>query len=64
MQTIKLKADREFGEGSIKISHSFKKHNSLLQADLLQDWIALLQDEYADVVNPETFLKDLPRRAE
>jgi hypothetical protein len=49
---ITLLADFMNGEGSIGNIKNWRKNNyAMLRADLLQDWIALLQDEYNLAMN-------------
>jgi hypothetical protein len=42
----KLFADYENGEGKISLTGFFKEESNLLKADVLQDWIYFLQQEY------------------
>ena len=44
-----LKADIETGEGSVKRPDYWAAVDLMLKADLLQDWIADLQDEYQEI---------------
>jgi hypothetical protein len=49
---ITLLADFINGEGSIGNIENWRKNNyPILRADLLKDWIALLQDEYNLAIN-------------
>lgn len=41
-----LYADMETGEGEVKINVLFDEESYLFQADVLQEWIGLLQREY------------------
>jgi hypothetical protein len=43
---LTLKADFENGEGSIGNIEKWRGHDPLLRADILQDWIADLTEEY------------------
>lgn len=57
---IRVIADVGTGEGDLVISGDFLELDSLLQADLLKDWIGLFQRCYDEVTGPD-FLKDLGR---
>jgi len=46
MKDCKLIADYENGEGEVKLSDRFNDENSLLRADILQDWMGLLTFAY------------------
>jgi hypothetical protein len=41
-----LKANWSEGSGEIGNLEEWRKHDSMLRADLLQDWVYLLQMEY------------------
>ena len=45
--SMNLISDLDAGEGSIKINESFENQSYLFQIDVLKDWIAELQNEYA-----------------
>ena len=47
MKAGDLKANYEFGEGSIRLTPEFKFENAILKIDVLSDWIYDLQEEYA-----------------
>ena len=47
MKAGDLKANYEFGEGSIRLTPEFNSENSLLKMDVLSDWIYDLQEEYS-----------------
>jgi len=54
-----LTYDPEFMEGSLsEYEDEFECLDSLSQADLLKDWIGLLQDKYDAVIGPG-FLEDI-----
>ncbi len=50
---VALKADFESGEGTIGNLEAWRGNGALLRADLLQDWIGLLQKEYAIAADQE-----------
>lgn len=43
---LTLKANFDNGEGSIGNLDAWREHDALLRADILQDWIRDLQNEY------------------
>lgn len=47
---ITLKANFETVEGTIGNLDKWREHDSLLRADILQDWIGLLNREYTIAV--------------
>lgn len=46
MKKPRLRADLVDVEGHISIPEEWRQYDALIRADLLQDWIALLEDEY------------------
>jgi hypothetical protein len=48
---ITLKADFASGQGEIGNIDKWRNHHALLRADILQDWIALLTQEYDIALN-------------
>jgi hypothetical protein len=51
---LTLKANFETGEGDIGNIEKWSENEALLRADILKDWIYLLQVEY-DVAHQEAF---------
>jgi hypothetical protein len=51
---LTLKANFETGEGDIGNIEKWSEHEPLLRADILKDWIYLLQIEY-DIAHQEAF---------
>ena len=51
---VTLKASFETGEGTIGNLEAWREHGALLRADLLKDWIWLLQREY-DIATDQEF---------
>jgi hypothetical protein len=45
-----LIADYDSGEGSVKLSKEFENMDGLMKADILQDWIRALENEYEDAL--------------
>ena len=41
-----LKADREIGQGSIKLPEDWNQQSDLWRADVAQDWLYEILDEY------------------
>ena len=46
MKVPKLLASQEYGEGDIRMPDDWAEHNGLLRADILKDWIGMLQRHY------------------
>lgn len=55
LSLITLLADMESCEGDIIISDEFERLDGLAKADLLSDWIGVLQQEYDQVNIFETY---------
>jgi len=51
MKDCKLVTDYENGSGSVELSDRFKDADPLLRADILQDWIDELYQEYEKAVS-------------
>jgi len=50
MITPKLKWSWGDGEGDVKFQKEFRDLHVVTRADALQDWIAILQQEYSDTL--------------
>jgi hypothetical protein len=48
MKTPTLRADSDSGEGDVKFPSGWGQLDGLLRADLLKDWIAILDFAYQD----------------
>lgn len=46
MQTPKLKADLDNGQGYVSFPDQFRAESRLVKLDMLKDWIRRLQREY------------------
>lgn len=44
---LTLIANFDAGEGDVGNLEKWRKNNALLRMDLLQDWLGLIEDEYA-----------------
>ena len=51
MKVPKLLASQEYGEGDIRMPDDWAEHNGLLRADILKDWIGLLEEQYLIAMN-------------
>ena len=51
MKLPKLLASQEYGEGDIRMPDDWTEHNGLLRADILKDWIGLLEEQYLIAMN-------------